>query len=66
MITDKDILSYLENLLSFELQAECTYRELANRISDNEFKSAFQRLAGEEAGHAREVQNLMLFIDGSG
>lgn len=66
MITDKDLLGYLENLLKLELQAECTYRELANRINDNKLKTALHSLAVHEAGHAREVLNLMHVINGSG
>jgi hypothetical protein len=59
------IADLLELAITSEQQCEQFYRELGRRFSNHEPLTAFWNLyAGEEAGHARWLENLRARLDG--
>lgn len=58
MFTENDFLYYFDQLQSIEKKMFETYRNLEAQITHPEYKKIFARLAEEEKGHDKMVQNL--------
>jgi len=58
MFSKEDFLDYFDQILAIEREMKETYADLADRVTDPEYKEIFGRLADEERGHERLVEAL--------
>ena len=59
MISNKDALIFLKDLLKLELEMKSKYTALEKNVKEEWLNSAFKRLAGEEQDHADLVEDVM-------
>jgi rubrerythrin len=58
MFSKEDFLDYFDQILAIEREMKEIYEDLANRVTDPEYKEIFNGLADEEQGHERLVEAL--------
>ena len=65
MLTDRMFREYCSQIREVEEKMERYYRELSEELSNPEYRSIFERLAGEEAGHQARINEIIaLFEEG--
>jgi len=58
MIFDKDLIGLLENIYIIEKKMENTYIELAKKLTIDEYKKIFLKMAKDESDHEKKVEEL--------
>lgn len=58
MFSKEDFLDYFDQILAIEREMKEIYADLADRVTDPEYKEIFNGLADEERGHERLVEEM--------
>ena len=63
MISNRDYLQYLQQVLAIEIQMEQTYRQMVDSLTNAEYINVFQGLMEAEQAHQAKVREIMKYFE---
>ncbi|MCM8761278.1 MAG: hypothetical protein NC938_06020 [Candidatus Omnitrophica bacterium] len=64
MLTKEDYKNYLDQMRTVEMKMCARYKDLADRLDDQQMKALFSKLSLEEAAHAEIVNTVAKLLLG--
>jgi len=63
MISNRDYLQYLQQVLAIEIQMEQTYRQMIDSLTNPEYINVFRGLMQAEQDHQAKVREMMKYFE---